>query len=104
MLTSSSSTAGAEGSVMAAEVTRTRSNDRGLTGRTVRSLLVRTPVRAIRRAVAQVPRAVLAATLLFALLLALWSTALPLGDAPDETAHADLVFHLATGAPYPHFD
>ena len=50
------------------------------------------------------PRAVLAATLAFALLLALWSTALPLGDAPDETAHADLVFHLATGAPYPRFD
>lgn len=62
------------------------------------------PVRAVRRAVGQVPRAVLAATLAFGLLLALWSTALPLGDAPDETAHADLVFHLATGVPYPRHD
>ena len=41
---------------MPAEVTRTRSDDRVLTGRTVRSLSVRTPVRAVRRAVAQVPR------------------------------------------------
>ncbi len=46
----------------------------------------------------------LAATLVFGLLLALWTAALPLGDAPDEPAHADLVFHLATGAAYPRHD
>ena len=29
---------------------------------------------------------------------------MPQNEAPDEPAHADLVFHLATGAPYPRFD
>lgn len=72
--------------------------------RTVRSLVVATPVRGVRRGAGQVPRAVIAATCVCGLLLALWSTALPLGDAPDELAHADLVFHLATGAPYPKYD
>ena len=46
----------------------------------------------------------LAATAAFGLLLALYSVALPLNEAPDEPAHADLVFHLATGASYPTFD
>jgi len=45
-----------------------------------------------------------AATLAFALLLAVWSVAVPIGDAPDETSHADLVFHLATGAAYPRYN
>ncbi len=70
----------------------------------VRSPPVASSVRAVRRGASQVPRPVVAATLVFGLLLALWSVALPLGDAPDEPAHADLVFHLATGAPYPRHD
>lgn len=48
-----------------------------------------------------VPRAVWATTVLFALLLGLWSVALPFGRAPDEPAHVDLVLALAEDARYP---
>jgi small subunit ribosomal protein S36 len=41
---------------------------------------------------------------LFGSLLALWSTFAPLGRAPDEPAHADLVDHITRGGPYPDFD
>src|SRR4051794_1567947 len=51
-----------------------------------------------------VPRAVWALMGLFALLLLAWSLLAPLDDAPDEQGHADLIFHLATGASYPRWD
>lgn len=51
-----------------------------------------------------VPRAVWALTALFTLLLVFWSLLTPLDEAPDEVGHADLVFHLATGAHYPPWD
>lgn len=41
---------------------------------------------------------------MFGLLLVAWSLLAPLGRAPDEPAHADLVFQQATGEPYPEFD
>jgi small subunit ribosomal protein S36 len=57
-------------------------------------------VRAFRR----VPPAVWWVTALFGSLLALWSTFAPLGRAPDEPVHADLVEHIARGGSYPDFD
>jgi small subunit ribosomal protein S36 len=56
------------------------------------------------RALRSVPAAVWWVTALFGLFLALWSTLAPLGRAPDEPAHADLVDHMARGGPYPDFD
>lgn len=52
----------------------------------------------------RVPSAVWAVTALFAVLLVAWAVLAPLGHAPDEAAHADLVFQQATGASYPSFD
>ncbi len=49
----------------------------------------------------QVPVAVLAATALFALVLGLWTVAVPQGRAPDEMAHFDLVLALAEDTDYP---
>jgi small subunit ribosomal protein S36 len=57
-------------------------------------------IRALRR----VPPVVWWVTALFGSLLALWSTLAPLGRAPDEPAHADLVDHIARGGSYPDFD
>ena len=51
-----------------------------------------------------IPRSVRAVTALFGALLLAYSLLTPLGEAPDEAAHADLVLHLATGAPYPNYD
>jgi hypothetical protein len=45
-----------------------------------------------------------AITALFAASLVFWSLLTPLDEAPDEVGQADLVFHLATGAPYPAWD
>ncbi len=56
------------------------------------------------RVLGQVPWAVWGTTALFGLLLALWSTFAPLGRAPDEPAHADLLDHIARGGSYPDFD
>ena len=50
------------------------------------------------------PRAVLLATLLFALVTALWTVAVPAFRAPDEAAHFDLVLYLADGNGYPRYD
>ena len=57
-------------------------------------------IRALRR----VPPVVWWVTALFGLLLALWSTLAPLGRAPDEPVHADLVDHISRGGSYPAFD
>jgi hypothetical protein len=51
-----------------------------------------------------VPRVVWAVTALFGTLLLAYSLLTPLGEAPDEAAHADLILHLATGRPYPNYD
>lgn len=51
-----------------------------------------------------VPVVVLAATVAFGLLGAVWSVVAPLGEAPDEPAHLALVLHLADGHPYPEYD
>jgi len=45
-----------------------------------------------------------AATALLAGLLVFWSLLTPIERAPDETTHADLVFHLAEGGSYPEYD
>lgn len=50
------------------------------------------------------PRAVVVATLLFGLVTALWTVAVPAFRAPDEAAHFDLILYLADGNPYPRFD
>jgi 4-amino-4-deoxy-L-arabinose transferase-like glycosyltransferase len=50
------------------------------------------------------PRAVLVATLLFGLVTALWTVAVPAFRAPDEAAHFDLILYLADGHPYPRYD
>lgn len=50
------------------------------------------------------PRAVWLATLLFGLVGAVWTVAVPAYRAPDEPAHLDLVLYLAEGHPYPAFD
>ncbi len=47
---------------------------------------------------------VLLATLLFTLVTALWTVAVPAYRPPDEAAHLDLVLYLAEGNPYPTFD
>ncbi len=47
---------------------------------------------------------VVAATLAFGALAAVWSVVAPLGEAPDEPAHLALVLHLADGHPYPSYD
>ncbi|MCU1370440.1 MAG: hypothetical protein JWO77_1634 [Ilumatobacteraceae bacterium] len=47
---------------------------------------------------------VLAATLAFGALGAVWSVVAPLGEAPDEPAHLALVLHLADGKAYPDYD
>ncbi len=60
--------------------------------------------KSLRRRTATVPRPVWAATLLFAIILATWSSLVPLYEAPDEPGHADLVFHLARGGDYPAYD
>lgn len=44
------------------------------------------------------------ATLLFGLVAALWTVAVPAFRVPDEPAHLDLVLHLAEGNPYPAYD
>src|SRR4051794_3220920 len=49
-------------------------------------------------------RVLIAATVAWGLLLAVWSVAMPLGEAPDEPAHLGLVLHLAAGQGYPEFD
>lgn len=58
----------------------------------------------VRRRLAIVPRPVWAATALFAMILSAWSSIVPLYEAPDEPGHADLVFHVARGGTYPHYD
>ena len=45
-----------------------------------------------------------AATVAFGALCAVWSTVAPLGEAPDEPAHLALVLHLADGNGYPDYD
>lgn len=50
------------------------------------------------------PAVVLAATVAFGALAALWSVVVPLLEAPDEPDHLALVLHLADGNPYPEFD
>ena len=57
-----------------------------------------------RRGAGRRPGAVWLATLLLALVGALWTVAQPQYRAPDEAAHVDLVLHLAEGHPYPSFD
>lgn len=52
----------------------------------------------------RIPLVVVAATLAFAALGAVWSVVAPLGEAPDEPAHLALVLHLADGHPYPSYD
>jgi small subunit ribosomal protein S36 len=56
------------------------------------------------RAIGRVPPAVWWVTALLALLLTMWSTFAPLGRAPDEHVHADVVDHIARGGSYPDFD
>lgn len=51
-----------------------------------------------------VPIVVVAATLAFGVLGAVWSVVAPLGEAPDEPAHLALVLDLAAGHPYPEYD
>jgi small subunit ribosomal protein S36 len=50
------------------------------------------------------PRLVWLAMLLFALVGALWTVAVPAFRAPDEPAHLDLVLYLAEGNSYPAWD
>lgn len=54
----------------------------------------------IRRA----PRLVVAATVAFGALTALWSVLTPLTEAPDEPAHLGLVLHVAETGDYPAYD
>lgn len=58
----------------------------------------------IRRAARRVPRGVWLATLLFSIVTALWTVAVPAFRAPDEAAHVDLVMYLAEGNGYPSYD
>jgi small subunit ribosomal protein S36 len=51
-----------------------------------------------------VPLSVLAASLAFGALAAVWSVVAPLGEAPDEPNHLGLVLHLADGHGYPDYD
>ena len=57
-----------------------------------------------RAAAGRVPRPVVAVTVLFGLVLSIWSVAVPHYRAPDEPAHVDLILYLAEGNPYPDFD
>ena len=50
------------------------------------------------------PAAVWGATVLFGLVAALWSVAVPQYRAPDENAHVDLILYLAAGNGYPDYD
>ncbi len=50
------------------------------------------------------PAVVVAATVAFGALAALWSVVVPLLEAPDEPDHLALVLHLADGNPYPEYD
>lgn len=43
-------------------------------------------------------------TALFSVTLGLWTTLSPIDVPNDETAHADLSFHLAEGEPWPEYD
>lgn len=52
----------------------------------------------------EVPGIVVAATVAFAALAALWSVVAPLAEAPDEPAHLGLVLYLADGHAYPDYD
>lgn len=51
-----------------------------------------------------VPVAVVAVTVLFGLLVGLWTVAVPQGRAPDEPAHVDLVLAVAEDPSYPASD
>ncbi len=50
------------------------------------------------------PLVVVAATVAFGALAAVWSVVAPLGEAPDEPAHLGLVLYLADGHGYPDYD
>lgn len=52
----------------------------------------------------RLPRGVVLVTLLFGLLLSLWSVTVPRFRSPDEAAHVDLVLALAEDPSYPDFD
>lgn len=52
----------------------------------------------------RVPLTVWLATATFGALLGFWAFVNPAFSPPDEISHADLVFHLATGAGYPEYD
>jgi small subunit ribosomal protein S36 len=56
------------------------------------------------KAIGRAPPVLWGITALFGLLLALWSTFAPLGRAPDEPVHADLVDYISRGGSYPDFD
>ena len=56
------------------------------------------------RRLRRIPRVVVLASATFAVLLGFWSFLNPVFGPPDEMAHADVVFHLATGADYPEYD
>ena len=58
----------------------------------------------LRRRTGPVPTIVWAAAATFGCLLSFYSVVVPLNEAPDEPYHIDLVFLLASGAPYPDFD
>ncbi len=61
-------------------------------------------VRSVVHRFSTVPAVVWALTGTLFLLSVGWSFLTPLATAPDEYAHADLAFHLSTGAPYPQWD
>jgi small subunit ribosomal protein S36 len=65
---------------------------------------MRGQLRARVKAIGRVPPLLWGITALFGLLLALWSTFAPLGRAPDEPVHADLVDHISRGGSFPGFD
>lgn len=73
-------------------------------GSPVGSVTVPDPSATRPRRRGRVPVVVLAATLAFGLLGAVWSVVAPLGEAPDEPAHLALVLHLADGHGYPAYD
>lgn len=50
------------------------------------------------------PLVVKLSTVTFVALLTAWSFLTPLMSAPDESNHADLIFHLAEGGNYPEYD
>lgn len=81
----------AEGSAVAASGAREEREGRG-------------PAEPTRGRPSRPPRLVWLATLLFALVGALWTVAVPAFRAPDEPAHLDLLFYLAEGNSYPSWD